>query len=114
VTGGLFANSLALISDAIHNASDVFSSVMAWLAVKTGNRKSTLNKTFGFKRIEILAAFLNSLILVIISAFLVFEAISRFSLHQHVNGLVMSGVAALGFLANFVGVLLLKKTRRTA
>jgi len=109
VTGGLFANSLALISDAIHNASDVFSSVMAWLAVKTGNRKSTLNKTFGFKRIEILAAFLNSLILVIISAFLVFEAISRFSLHQHVNGLVMSGVAALGFLANFVGVLLLKK-----
>jgi cobalt-zinc-cadmium efflux system protein len=109
VAGGLFANSLALISDAIHNISDVLSSALAWLAVRTGNRKSTLNKTFGFKRIEILAAFLNSLILVVISAFLVFEAISRFSQQQHVNGLVMSGVAVIGFLANFLGVLLLKR-----
>src|ERR1035438_7013660 len=69
---------LPLISDAVHNISDVLSSVMAWLAVRSGSRKSTLNKTFGFRRIEILAAFLNSLILVVISAFLVFEAISRF------------------------------------
>jgi cobalt-zinc-cadmium efflux system protein len=109
VAGGLFANSLALISDAIHNASDVISTVMAWLAVKTGNRKSTLNKTFGFRRVEILAAFLNSVILVVISAFLVFEAISRFSDHEHVNGLIMSGVAIIGFLANFFGVLLLRR-----
>jgi len=109
VTGGLFANSLALISDAIHNVSDVLASVMAWWAIKTGNRKSTLNKTFGFKRIEILAAFLNSLILVIISVYLIFEAISRFSHHEHVNGLIMSGVAIIGFLANLFGVLVLKR-----
>lgn len=109
VTGGLFSNSLALISDAIHNASDVLASVMAWWAVKTGNRKSTLNKTFGFKRIEILAAFLNSLILVVISVYLVFEALSRFSHHEHVNGLIMSGVAVVGFLANLFGALVLKR-----
>jgi len=109
VTGGLFANSLALISDAIHNASDVLATVMAWWAVRTGRRKSTLNKTFGFKRIEILAAFLNSLILAGISAYLIFEAISRFSHHVHVSGLIMSGVAVVGFLANLFGVLVLKR-----
>ena len=109
IAGGLFANSLALISDAIHNISDVLSSFIAWQAVRTGTRKSTLHKTFGFRRIEILAAFLNSLILVVISAFLIFEAIARFSQHKHVNGLIMSGVAIIGFIVNFLGVLILKK-----
>jgi cobalt-zinc-cadmium efflux system protein len=109
IAGGLFANSLALISDAIHNISDVFSTIMALVAAKTGERKSTLNKTFGFRRAEILAAFLNSLVLVVISAFLVYEAITRFSQQEHVNGLVMSGVAVVGFIANLLGALLLHR-----
>jgi cobalt-zinc-cadmium efflux system protein len=109
MTGGVMANSLALISDSLHNLSDVLTSVIAWAANKIGNRKSTLNRTFGYKRIEILAASLNSLILIAISAYLVFEAVSRFGSRNEIRGMIVFIVATIGFLANFMGVVLLKR-----
>ncbi len=109
LTGGLFANSLALISDALHNMSDVVTSLVAWIAHRVGKKKSTIHRTFGFKRIEILAASLNSLILIVISVFLILEAVSRFRDHAEINGKIIFLVASFGFIANFFGAFLLKR-----
>jgi cobalt-zinc-cadmium efflux system protein len=109
VIGGVVANSLSLLSDAVHNVSDVLATVIAWIAIRVGGRKSTLARTFGFKRIEILAALLNSLILVAISVYLLAEAWSRFQHPSRINGAIMFIVASFGFLANFFGVVVLKK-----
>jgi cobalt-zinc-cadmium efflux system protein len=109
VAGGLMANSLALLSDALHNLSDVLTSIIAWSANRIGGRKSNLNRTFGYKRIEILAASLNSIILIVISVYLIFEAISRFGSHSEISGKIMFVVASFGFTANFIGMILLRR-----
>ena len=66
VVGGLLANSLSLVSDALHNFSDGIAILISYTALRLGQRKSTIQKTFGFKRAEILAAFFNSSVLIII------------------------------------------------
>ena len=75
IIGGIMANSPALLSDAAHNLSDTIAILLAYIARRISYRKSNERKTFGYKRIEILAAFINALILIGISAFLVIEAI---------------------------------------
>ena len=77
IIGGIISGSLALISDAIHNLSDSVSVILAWLAQVLSRKPSTLKSTFGFKRAEILAAFINSIALIGISVYLIFEAIER-------------------------------------
>ena len=64
VAGGLLSGSLALFSDALHNLGDAFATLIAYLATKIADKKSTPKRTFGLKRIEILAALLNAVILV--------------------------------------------------
>lgn len=109
VIGGLFSNSLALISDALHNLGDASALFIAYLANLISKRDHTHKKTFGYKRIEILAALFNAIILVVIVVYLFFESYQRLRNPEPVKGLVMFIVALIGFLANLFSILLLKK-----
>ena len=72
IVGGILSGSLALISDAIHNFSDSISVILAYFAQVLSRKPSTLKSTFGYKRAEILAAFINALSLIAISVYSVF------------------------------------------
>jgi len=110
IVGGMLSNSLALISDAIHNLSDVISLIISYAANLLTNRKQqTLEKTFGYKRAEIIAAFINAATLIVIAIFLAIEAIKRFSNPQIIDSNLVIWLAALGILFNGFSVLLLKK-----
>lgn len=107
VIGGILSNSLALLSDALHNLGDGLAILLAYIAHRVSKRESNYSKTFGYKRIEILAAFLNALVLVAICIFLIYEAIERFRNPAPIKGLIMFSVAGIGLLANLVAVILL-------
>ena len=109
VIGGLISNSLALISDALHNLGDTSALFIAYWANVVSRKDHTHKKTFGYKRIEILAALFNAIILVVIIIYLFIEAYHRLLNPEPVKGLVMLMVALIGFLANLISVLLLKK-----
>lgn len=109
VIGGLLSNSLSLLGDALHNFSDAVAVFIAYLANRISKRASTPSKTFGYKRIEILAALFNAVVLIAICIFLFVEAIQRFSKPQEVKGTLMFVIATIGLVANLVGVLLLHK-----
>jgi cobalt-zinc-cadmium efflux system protein len=107
--GGIFTNSLALISDAIHNLSDFFALILSYIAANIVTRNSNHKKTYGYVRVEILVAFINSLTLVIIGLFIIYEAVKRIGNPEPVLGLWMLVIAVIGFLANAFSTLLLKK-----
>jgi cobalt-zinc-cadmium efflux system protein len=109
VLGGLFSNSLALLSDALHNLGDTTAIFIAFLANLISKKEGTSKKTFGFKRIEILAALFNAIVLVVIIIYLFIEAWHRLRNPMPIKGLVMLVVAVIGLLANLFSVLLLKK-----
>jgi cobalt-zinc-cadmium efflux system protein len=109
VIGGLFSNSLALISDALHNLGDTSALFIAYLANLISKKDHTHKKTFGYKRIEILAALFNAVILAVIIVYLFVEAFHRLKNPEPVKGLVMFIVALVGFLANLASVVILKK-----
>jgi cobalt-zinc-cadmium efflux system protein len=108
--GGILSGSLALLSDAVHNFSDVLSLVVSYVANwLTRKRKQTLTQTFGYKRAEIVAAFFNAATLIIIAVFLIIEAIGRFSHPQEISGNIVILLALLGIVANGLGVFFLQK-----
>jgi len=106
-TGGIISGSLALISDALHNLSDVISVILAWLAHRIGMRPQTQKSTFGYKRAEILAAFINAVSLIAVSVYLLVEAGKRFLNPREVDYRWMLGLGILGFIANGLSVLIL-------
>jgi len=106
--GGFLTNSLALISDAGHMLSDAAALGLSLLAFKIGERKATKEKTFGYKRFEIIAAFINGVTLIIISLYIFYEAITRFVEPQMVDS-SMIFIAILGLLVNIGVALLLMK-----
>jgi cobalt-zinc-cadmium efflux system protein len=108
IVGGLVSGSLALISDAIHNLSDSVSVILAWFAQVLSRKPSTLKSTFGYKRAEILAAFINSSALIAISGYLVFKAVERLFHPQEVDALWMFWLGLLGLLANGLSVFVLE------
>ena len=109
VIGGIISGSLALISDALHNFSDAISVIISYIAIRLKERDSSSKHTFGFKRAEILAAVINSSVLVIISIYLFYEAILRFQNPEPIKGILMTIVASIGLAANIAGTLLLKR-----
>ena len=109
VIGGLVSGSLSLLSDALHNFSDALAVLVSLLALKISRKERTPQKTFGYKRAEILAALLNATVLVVISVFLFKEAYLRFFEPVEIKGMVMGVVALVGLLANLLAVLLLHK-----
>jgi len=108
VVGGLISGSLSLISDALHNFSDAVAIIISYIAIKISKISQTEGFTFGFKRAEILAALINASALLVISFFLVWEAISRFYHPNTIGTKVMFIVALIGLLANIIGALLLR------
>lgn len=109
IIGGLFSGSLALLSDAFHNLGDSASILLGYFAQLIGKRPETERRTYGYRRAEILSALLNSIFLVVISIFLMFEAVERFAHPQPINGLVMLSVAVVGLLANLASAFLLQR-----
>jgi len=109
--GGIISGSLALISDAIHNLSDVISVVLAWIAHRIGQKPRTTKSTFGYKRAEILAAFINAISLIAISVYLLVEAGKRFLNPKEVDFIWMLGLGILGVLANGLSVIILHQNK---
>ena len=108
--GGFISGSLALISDAVHNFSDVISLIISYLAnLLTTKKKQTLQYTFGYKRAEIIAAFINASSLIIIAIILGIEAIKRFRDIKEIDSNLVIWLAILGIAVNGFSVLLLKK-----
>ncbi len=109
IVGGIFSGSLALISDALHNFSDVLSLIFSYIANILSKRKASINQTFGYKRAEIIAAFVNAISLMIVAVFLIFEAIQRFSNPEPIKSNLVIWMSLLGIVANGLSALLLKK-----
>ncbi len=109
VIGGLISNSLALLSDALHNLGDTSAVVIAYFANLISKKDYSDKKTFGYKRIEILAALLNAVILIVIIVYLFIEAFRRLREPEPIKGPVMFAVALVGLAGNLVSVMLLKK-----
>ena len=108
IAGGFSAGSLSLLSDALHNFSDVFSLVISFLALVLAGRQRSESRTFGYKRAEILAVLGNSAILVVVS-FQLFKAVVERGAHSSpVNGFLMMLIASLGLAVNGASALLLK------
>src|SRR5574343_296903 len=109
IVGGIISGSLALISDALHNFSDVLSLVFSYIAHKLSRRKASINNTFGFKRAELIAAFVNASTLVIVAFILIYGAVERFfNPHPIQSGLVI-WLALLGIIVNGLSVIFLRK-----
>jgi cobalt-zinc-cadmium efflux system protein len=107
--GGILSNSLALISDAIHNLSDTLALALAWLANRIGRRKPDARRTFGYKRFEILSAFINASVLTAISIYLIYEAILRFLHPEPVRSGLMLVIAVTGLAVNLASMLFLHR-----
>ena len=109
VVGGFISGSLSLLSDALHNFSDVISLIVSYIASKLSKKKASTNKTFGYKRAEILAAFINASTLVIVAILLIIEAVKRFKNPQEIETNLVIWLALLAIFFNGFSVLLLKK-----
>ncbi len=107
--GGILSSSLALLSDSLHNFGDTTSVILSWFAINISKRSRDRKKTYGYKRAQIIVAFLNSQFLFIISIFLVVEAIKKFINPMVINFSIMLPIAIIGFIANLISILILHK-----
>jgi cobalt-zinc-cadmium efflux system protein len=112
LAGGLLSNSLALLGDAGHMFTDTLALGLSVVALSLAKRPASQNRTYGFHRAEVLAALANGTILVLICGFLFYEAYQRFVEPPEVRGTLMLAVAAVGFLANLLGILILRSASR--
>ena len=107
--GGILSNSLALLSDAIHNLNDTMSLGITLVAKKISKKGANPSKTFGYKRAEIIGACINLITLVIVALFLIKEGVERFFDPQPIDGYIMFVVAIVGLIGNFATAALLWK-----
>ncbi|WP_040369533.1 cation diffusion facilitator family transporter [Caldibacillus debilis] len=108
--GGILTNSLALLSDSGHMLSDLGSLLLSFIAILFAKRPSSPEKTYGYYRFEILAAFVNGITLFFLSGFIVWEAVERFFDPPAVNSGAMIAIAFAGLTANLLSALVLMKT----
>jgi len=106
--GGAISGSMALLSDAAHNFSDVLSLVISFLANRLAKRGATEKETFGFRRSEILAAFINSATLIVIAILILSEAIQRLINPVSISAIWVIYLAIAGILVNGVSALFLR------
>ncbi|PID51906.1 MAG: cation transporter [Candidatus Moraniibacteriota bacterium] len=111
VIGGIISNSLALLSDAVHNLGDSSAIFIAFLAGKKSQKSPDKRNTLGYKRIEILAALFNAVVLIAICIYLFLEAYERWIEPEPIKGLMMLIVASFGLLANLISVIVLNKDK---
>ena len=109
VIGGILSGSLALISDALHNFSDVLTLIFSYIANVLSKKEASLNQTFGYKRAELIAAFVNSITLIVVAIYLIFEASDRFSNPHTIKSNLVIWMSVLGIAINGISALMLKK-----
>lgn len=107
VVGGLISGSLALLADAGHMISDAAALGMSWAAIHIGARPADTMRSYGYRRLEVLTAFVNGCALYVIASWIVYEAVGRLSEPVPVMGGTMLIVAGAGLAANVVAYLLL-------
>ncbi|MFF5503914.1 cation diffusion facilitator family transporter [Streptomyces roseolus] len=112
IVGGVVADSLALIADAAHMATDAIGLAMALLAIHFANRPPSGNRTFGFARAEILAALANCLLLLGVGGYVLYEAVQRFMEPAGTKGGLAIAFAAVGLVANVVSLSLLMRGQK--
>lgn len=112
VVGGILSGSLALLADAAHMAGDVAALGLSLIALRLAARPATARKTFGFYRLEILAALANGAGLMLLAGLIFAEAYERLLAPPPVRGALMLAVAAAGLAGNVAAVLILARTRR--
>ena len=109
--GGWFANSIALLAEAAHMLADSASLVVAVVAIRWGRRPPDQRRTYGHRRYQPLAAFMNGQALLLLTVWVVYEAIRRLMYLPRVNGEWMLGIAVIGGIANFAAFLALSGAR---
>ncbi len=107
VAGGFISGSLSLLSDALHNLSDVVALLVSLFASLISGKKHTVTKTYGYKRAEIIAAFINSLMLITLSIYLGYEAIHRFINIQPITTGWVIAMSGLGIVINWLSAKIL-------
>ena len=107
VIGGLWTNSLALLSDAGHMLSDAAALGLSLYAVWLGEKQASAHKTFGYRRFEIIAAAINGITLILISLYIFYEAFQRFLNPPEIQGFGMLSIAIIGLLVNIFAAWLL-------
>ena len=112
VVYGLSANSLALLSDAGHNLSDVFGLLIAWGAIHLGRSLPTKRRTYGLRRSSILAALVNAVVLLVVVGGITWEAVTRFTHPEVVEADTVMWVAAAGIVINTISALLFMAGRK--
>jgi len=114
VVGGILSRSLALLGDAGHMLVDALALGLSLFAVTLARRPATPNKTYGYHRVEIMAALANGTILLLVSAYIFYESYQRFLDPPEIRVPVMLVVAVIGLMANLAGIVLLRKGSRTS
>lgn len=108
--GGILANSLALLADAAHMLTDVAAIVLALLALRFASRPATPEKTYGYYRMEILAALINGVVLMVLCFFIIHEAWERLREPVEVGGTIMLVISTMGFTVNAIMAFLLHRS----
>lgn len=111
MTVGLMSGSLALVADAAHNLTDSLTLAIAYIAERISKRQPDVKRTYGYGRVKIIAALLNSGILLAIATFITIEAIQRLSEPKEVPGLTVAVVALIGIAVNGGVAYLLSKRK---
>ncbi|MBK6267110.1 cation transporter [Marivirga sp. S37H4] len=109
IIGGIFANSLALISDAMHNFSDVAALIISLVAIILAKRKATYSKSFGYKRAEVLAAFVNSAVIIAVAVYIIIESSQRLTENSslQINTDIIIWLAFVAIIGNGLSVVIL-------
>ncbi len=108
IIGGIFSNSLALLSDALHNFSDVMALIIAYIANRLSGKAANEKNTFGLKRAEIIAALFNASVLIGIGVFLIVESVHKIIYPEHIKSIWVIGFGLLSVILNGASVLLIK------
>lgn len=106
---GIFSNSLALLTDAAHNMTDVIALALSWFAIRITTRPANERKTYGYHRVGILVALINSTTLVLISLGIFYEAWHRFISPPEVQSSILIGVGLIAVVVNIVTAMLVHK-----
>jgi len=106
---GFLIQSMALISDAVHNLSDIAAMIFSYWAEKVSRRPANERKTYGYHKIEFIAAFVNSIVLSVAIAFILWEAVGRLTAPPEIPGKEMLGVAVIAFIGNGAATFFLQR-----
>ena len=106
--GGFLSGSLGLVSDSGHMFTDALALALSLGAAIISTRESTSSRTFGYLRVEIVVALINGIVLIAVSAFILYEAYQRYLEPHPIDGALMLGVAVIGLVANVIGAYILR------